>query len=59
MVYIFQSTFIRQMQILHSGSEDGNWSDEEKILYKYVLRSRYFHATAPLQDTNNLIHAQT
>ena len=31
---MFQSTFIKQMKIIHSGEEEGGWSEEERIKYR-------------------------
>ena len=31
---LLQSTFIKQMKIIHSGEEKGGWSEEERIKYR-------------------------
>ena len=34
-ILVFQSTFIKQMKIIHSGEDEGGWSDEDKQKYRY------------------------
>ena len=37
-ITLFQSTFIKQMQILNSGNEEvGGWSEEDKKTFRFLF----------------------